>query len=75
MKSKRIVDIETRVLPDGGATCSMNVNFETPDESAKTAAVKVMFALNEFCKLRKVGIVVVPHDAVTLKPLKITLTD
>lgn len=75
MKSKRIIDIETRVLPNGVATCSQRENYDAPDESKKTAAAKLMYALNSFCQRHKVGFYVIPHDSHTNKPLTITFTE
>lgn len=72
MKSKRIINIETKVLPNGGASCIANLHYDQPVESCKTAVVKAMMALNELCDRNKLGFFLVAHDKATQKQLKIT---
>ncbi len=74
MKSKRIIDVETRVLPDGGASCSWRENHLVPTESKKTAAAKIILALNAYCERHRLGFFVDARDEQTGQLLRISFT-
>lgn len=73
--SKRIIDIKSRALPDGGAVIECHLNYTAPADSAKTAIAKSVGFLNYLCEQYKLGIVVEIHDAETGKILNVTYTD
>ena len=70
-----LIDIETRVLPNGGVKCSAHCDFRAPEESAKTAVAKAMFALNEYCHARRLGFHLEAHDSATGKVLNVSFTE
>lgn len=73
MKSRRIIDIETKSMPDGGASASCRMNFQAPQDSAKTAVAKAMLFINDYCDRQDLGVFLVLHDAKTKKPLNVSI--
>lgn len=70
MRPKRIIDITSRTQEDPqGATVSARVCHQINKDAAKTAFAKAMMALNEFSEIYDFGIVLIPHDRATKKPL------
>jgi len=55
-RSKRIIDIESRELPDGGANVSCRMNYQADTKCAATAVVKAVLFLNEYCKRQDLGV-------------------
>jgi hypothetical protein len=74
MKSKRIINIEAKMLPDGGASVSCRINYLCPKDSAITAVAKSMLFLNEYCERMELGIVFIAHDPKTNAPLYLKMT-
>lgn len=73
MRSKKIIEIIGKVLPDGGADLSCREYYQCPVDSAKTAVVKAMMALNHYAMGRDLGMVLWVHDAKTGKRLAFEL--
>ncbi len=69
MANKRIINIEAKALPDGGASVVMDMNYETPKANAITAVAKSMLFINEYCERMNLDIVLVAHTATTKEPL------
>ena len=75
MRSKWIIDITTKILPDGGASVHCRMNHSAPADSAKTAVAKAMLALNDYCDRQELGIFLVAHDKATQEPLFLKFKD
>lgn len=74
MKSKQIINITAKSLPDGGASATCSMNYECSKESAVTAVAKASLFLNEYCERMNLGVAFRPFDPTTNKPLKLSMT-
>lgn len=75
MTSKRIIDIFSRELPDGGASVECKINYGAEKDSVRTAVAKSMQFLNHLCERMDLGIVLMVHDSKTAQILDVTFKE